>query len=74
MAVREAKYESDAQYKYLVLQIRSSGLKKRIPVEEVGKWACDHDDLVSDCGRCFDCGLVHPRRHPPTNWALPRLR
>ena len=63
----------DANAKYLVLRIRSSGLEKRINTEEVGKWACDHDDLISDCGRCWDCGVVKPRRHPPTNWALPKV-
>ena len=69
----KTEYERNAQGKYLVLRIRSSGLKKRINVEEVGKWTCDHDDLVSDDGRCWDCGLPKPRRHPPTNWALPRI-
>jgi hypothetical protein len=67
----KAEYEH-AQRKYLVLRIKSSEFKKRIPVEEIGKFACDHDHLISDCGRCWDCGTIRPHRHPPTNWALPK--
>ena len=67
------KYQRDVNGRYLVLRIKSSGLTKRIRVEEVGKWACDHDGLVSDDGRCWDCGVVKPLRHPPTNWALPKV-
>lgn len=70
----KTEYERNAQGKYLVLRIRSSGLKKRIPVEEAGKWACDHDYLVSDDGRCWDCGVKRSNRHPPLNWALPKIR
>lgn len=68
----KAEYRQRAGVKYLILRIKSSDLEKSIATEEVGKWACDHDDLVSDCGRCWDCGVVKPLRHPPTNWALPR--
>ncbi len=52
----KAEYQSDANAKYLVLRIQSSGLKKLISVESVGKYACDHDHWISDCGRCWDCG------------------
>jgi hypothetical protein len=68
------EYEYDTHSKYLVLRIRSSGLKKRIPIEELNKFACDHDYLVSDDERCWDCGKIKPYRHSPTNWALPRIR
>lgn len=68
----KAEYRSNTRGEYLVLRIRSSNLEKVISVEDVGKWACDHDNLVSDCGRCWDCGLVRPNKYPPTNWALPR--
>lgn len=71
--VKEAEYESNARGEYLVLQILSNGLKKTIPVEEVGKWACDHDYLVSDCGRCWDCGEVKQNRQPPMNWTLSKI-
>ncbi|GEM_PF-3081971 len=69
----KAEYHKNANGKYLVLHIRRSGLKKMISVEDVGKYACDHDDLISDDGRCWDCGIAKPLRHPPTNWALPRV-
>ena len=69
----KAEYQRDANCKYIVLRIKSSGLEKRIRVEEVGKWACDHDGLISDDGRCWDCGMKKPLRHPPTNWALPKV-
>lgn len=71
----KTEYERDARGKYLVLRIRSSNLKKRIPIEEADKWVCDHDDLMSDDGRCWDCGMIRPpSRHPPTNWALPLIK
>lgn len=70
----ETEYERDAQGEYLVLRIRSSGLKKIIPVKEVGSICCDHDYLESDDGRCWDCGVPKPRRHPSLNWALPKIR
>lgn len=69
----KAEYQRDANDKYLVLRIHSSSLEKRIRAEEVGKRACDHDYLISDDGRCWDCGMVKPLRHPPTNWALPKV-
>ena len=69
----KAEYHRDANAKYLVLRIRLSGLKKLVNVEVVGKYACDHDHWISDCGRCWDCGLVRTRRHPPQNWALPKV-
>ncbi len=53
----KAEYQRDANGRYLVLRICSSGLEKRINVEDVGKWACDHDYWASDCGRCWDCGV-----------------
>ncbi len=53
----KAEYEHDANFRYLVLRIRSSGLKKRIMVGKVGESACDHDFWTSDCGRCWDCGV-----------------
>ncbi len=52
----KAEYHRNANAKYLVLRIRSSGLETRINVENIGKWACDHDHWTSDCGRCWDCG------------------
>lgn len=69
---RKAEYERDANCRYLVLRIRRSGLKKRIVVQDVGKWACDHDYLISDDGRCWDCGLPKTGNHPPLNWAIPQ--
>mgnify|MGYP001609880654 CR=1 FL=1 len=51
----KAEYERDANFKYLVL--RGFREKKRILVEDVGKWACDHEGGTSRCGRCMDCGL-----------------
>ena len=69
----KAEYERAPNAKYLVLRIRLSGLKKRISADDVGKWACDHDYLISDCGHCWDCGIKKPLRHPPTNWALPKM-
>ncbi len=69
----KTEYQRDANAKYLVLRIRSSGLKKLIDIENIGKYACDHDHWISDCGRCWDCGLTKPLRHPPTNWALPKV-
>ena len=68
----KAEYQRNANGKYLVLRIQSSRLKKLINVENVGKYACDHDYLVSDDGRCWDCGITKPLRYPPTNWALPK--
>lgn len=59
----EAEYKSDAQGKYLVLTY--AGERRRIPVENVGRWACDHDGLVSDCGRCWDCGIDLSRWRKP---------
>lgn len=53
----EPEYESDANYRYLVLRIRSRGFKKIIVIEDVGKWACDHDHWTSDDGHCWDCGV-----------------
>ena len=53
----EAEYESNANFKYLVLRVRSREFKKRMFVEDVGKWACDHEGGTSDCGRCLDCGI-----------------
>ena len=52
----KTEYQRDANGRYFVLRIRSGGLYKRIPVEDVGKWACDHDYWTSDDGRCWDCG------------------
>ena len=52
----KAEYHRDANAEYLVLRIGKSGLKKLINVEVVGKYACDHDHWISDCGRCWDCG------------------
>lgn len=45
--------------KYLVLKINVAGHLNThlILQDEVGKWACDHDGPVSDCGRCADCGV-----------------
>lgn len=68
-----AEYHRDANTKYLVLRIQRSGLNKLIDVKSVGKYACDHDDLASDDGRCWDCGIIKPLRHPLTNWALPKV-
>jgi len=69
----ETEYYNDAYGKYLVLRIRESGMKKMIRVDEVAKWAYDHDYLISDDDRCWDCGMTKPLRHPPTNWALPKV-
>ncbi|MBI2635060.1 MAG: hypothetical protein HYW79_00770 [Parcubacteria group bacterium] len=52
----KTEYRRDAQGKYLVLRIRSRGFEKIIPVEDVGKFACDHDTWTSDDKRCWDCG------------------
>lgn len=52
----KTEYERDATCRYFVLRIRKSGLKKRISVEKVSKYACDHDFLTSDDNRCWDCG------------------
>ncbi len=51
----KAEYENYAGSRCLVL--RRSGEKTRIFVEDVGKWACDHESGKSDCGRCWDCGV-----------------
>ena len=53
----KTEYYRNANGKYLVLRIRKSGLKKVMNVEDVGKYACDHDGWISDDGRCWDCGL-----------------
>ncbi|OGM98748.1 MAG: hypothetical protein A2649_04270 [Candidatus Yanofskybacteria bacterium RIFCSPHIGHO2_01_FULL_41_26] len=53
----KAEYQRDANSRYLVLRIRSTGLEKRIIAEDVGRWACDHDHWISGCGRCWDCGV-----------------
>lgn len=53
----KTEYQRDANGKYLVLRVRSFGAKKLIPVESVGKLACDHDTFKSDDGRCWDCGV-----------------
>ena len=44
---------------FLVLKSDVAGhtCTKYIAKDEVGKWACDHDGPVSECGRCVDCGL-----------------
>jgi len=69
----KAEYQQDANSNCLVLRIKSSGFEKRIRAEDIGKFACDHDSLISDCGRCWDCGMAKPLRHAPLNWALPKL-
>lgn len=56
MIKTKTEYQRNANGKYLVLQIRSSGLEKRIAFEDIGKRACDHDSWTSDNGRCWDCG------------------
>lgn len=63
----KTEYECDATFRYLVLRIRKSGLKRRIPVEDIGKWACDHDYWTSDDNRCWNCGdkLSKIRRRDP---------
>lgn len=53
----EAKYETHGGNKYLVLTASLVKATKRIPVDNVGKYACEHDFMLSDCGRCWDCGL-----------------
>ena len=71
--IMKIEYHRNANAKYLVLRIRKSGLKKLIDVNVVSKYACDHDHLISDCNRCWDCGVRKPLRHLPTNWALPKV-
>lgn len=56
MAKAKIEYHRNAQGKLLVLRIRSYDSVKHIAIEDVGKRACDHDSLISDCGRCWDCG------------------
>lgn len=54
-----ATYVVRAGTRCLVLDVDVAGSKdtKYIAADEVGKWACDHDGPVSECGRCVDCGV-----------------
>jgi len=51
-----AEYGQNANSKWLVLRF-GGNILNRIPIERVAKYACDHDYLISDCGRCVDCGI-----------------
>lgn len=69
----KAEYRSEGGVRYLVLRIRRSKLEKIIPVKDIGG-CCDHDYLMSDCGRCWDCGRMKSMRYPPLNWTLPKFK
>ena len=53
-----AVYEMQNGERCLRLEANVAGSTATYHIREadVERWACDHDYLVSECGRCVDCG------------------